>query len=110
VAEVGRVDGAAVRATPQVSHGQARVLQAIEHGRPVALGGQVEVGAACGAAHLSYNSCRNRPCPKGQGSARAKWLTAEQALLLPVPYFHVVFPLPQLLHPLLRVNQRALYN
>ena len=49
-------------------------------------------------------------CPKCQGSARAQWLAAEQALLLPVPYFHVVFTLPHQLNPLLRVNPRGLYN
>jgi hypothetical protein len=55
------------------------------------------------------NSCRNRHCPKCQGAQRAKWLAAEQALLLPVPYFHVVFTLPHRLNPLLRTNPRRLY-
>ena len=110
VADVVREYGAALRATPHVSHEQERVLQAIEHCRTAALGGHVEVCEACGTEQIGYNSCRNRHCPKCQGAARAKWLAAEQALLLPVPYFHVVFTLPHLLNPLLRVNQRALYN
>jgi len=59
---------------------------------------------------VCYDSCRNRHCPKCQGSARAKWLAAEQTLLLPIPYFHVVFTLPHQLNPLLRVNQRLLYD
>jgi Putative transposase/Transposase zinc-binding domain len=85
------------------------MLHAIAQCRTAALGGHVEVCEACGTEQLSYNSCRNRHCPKCQGAARVKWLAAEQALLLPVPYFHVVFPLPHLLNPLVRVNPRRLY-
>jgi Putative transposase/Transposase zinc-binding domain len=110
VADVVREYGAAFRATHHVSHEQEKVLQAIAHCRTAALGGHIEVCESCGTEQISYNSCRNRHCPKCQGAARAKWLAAEQALLLPVPYFHVVFTLPHLLTPLIRVNQRALYN
>ena len=110
VADVVREYGAVFRATHYVSPEQARVLRAIEQCRTAALGGHVEACETCGAEQISYNSCRNRHCPKCQGSARAKWLAAEQALLLPVPYFHVVFTLPHLLNPLLRVNQRLLYT
>jgi hypothetical protein len=110
VADVVQEYGAAFRATHPVSYEQAKVLHAIVQCRTAALGGHVEVCEACGAEQISYNSCRNRHCPKCQGHARAKWLAAEQALLLPVPYFHVVFTLPHLLNPLIRVNQRALYN
>jgi hypothetical protein len=86
------------------------VLRAIAQCRTAARGGHVEACAACGTERICYTSCRNRHCPKCQGSARAKWLAAEQALLLPVPYFHVVFTLPPHLNPLVRVNQRALYT
>jgi hypothetical protein len=110
VADVVRAYGAAFRATHHVSHEQERVLRAIAHCRTATLGGHVEVCTACGTERIAYNSCRNRHCPKCQGSARAKWLAAEHALLLPVPYFHVVFTLPHQLNPLVRVNQRALYN
>src|SRR5881397_4299253 len=110
VADVVRAYGAAFRATHHVSHEQERVLQALAHCRTAALGGHVEACESCGTEQICYNSCRNRHCPKCQGSARAKWLAAEQALLLPVPYFHVVFTLPHQLNPLLRVNQRALYT
>jgi hypothetical protein len=89
-----RESGAAFRATPHVSHEQARVRHAIAHGRTAALGGQVEAGERYGTEPLCYNSGRNRHCPKCAGRARAKWLAAEQALRLPVPYFHVVFTLP----------------
>jgi hypothetical protein len=110
VADVVGEYGATFRVTPHVSHEQERVRQAIEQCRTAALGGQVEVCEACGTEQISYNSCRNRHGPKCQGAARAKGLAAEEALLLPVPYFHVVFPLPPLLNPLMRVNQRPLYN
>jgi hypothetical protein len=110
VTDVVREYGAAFRATHHVSYAQEKVLQAIEHCRTAALGGHVEVCESCGTEQIAYNSCRNRHCPKCQGAARAKWLAAEQALLLPVPYFHVVFTLPHLLNPLVRVNPRMLYN
>ena len=102
VADIVRTYGEAFRATHPVSPEQARVLRAIGQCRTAALGGHVEACETCGVECISYNSCRNRHCPKCQG--------AEQALLLPVPYFHLVFTLPHQLNPLLRVNQRALYG
>jgi hypothetical protein len=110
VADIVREYGEAFRATHHVSHEQARVLRAIAQCRTAALGGHSEACDACGTERICYNSCRNRHCPKCQGSARAKWLAAEQALLLPVPYCHVVFTLPHQLNPLIRVTQRALYT
>lgn len=73
---------------------ERRVMSAIELCRTAALGGHVERCADCGVVRHAYNSCRNRHCPKCQGQARAEWLAARQAELLPVPYFHVVFTLP----------------
>ena len=110
VADIVRAYGAAFRATHTVSHEQARVLRAIAQCRTAALGGHVEHYVSCGTERVCYDSCRNRHCPKCQGNARAKWLAAAQALLLPIPYFHVVFTLPHPLNPLLRVNQRLLYD
>ncbi len=69
-------------------------MSAIVVCRTAALGGHVEGCDDCGATRIAYNSCRNRHCPKCQGLARAQWLAARQAELLPVPYFHVVFTLP----------------
>jgi len=69
----------------------------------------VEACDACGARQVTYNSCRNRHCPKCQGGERAKWLAAQQAALLPVEYFHIVFTLPHALNALVRVNPRRLY-
>jgi hypothetical protein len=110
VADIVREDGEAFRATHYVSPEQGRVLRATAQCRTAARGGHVEACESCGTERICYNSCRNRHCPKCQGSARAKWLKAEQALLLPVPYFHLVFTLPHRLNPLIRVHQRVLYN
>jgi len=73
---------------------ERRVMSAIELCRTAALGGHVEHCSECGLVRHAYNSCRNRHCPKCQGQARAEWLAARQAELLPVAYFHVVFTLP----------------
>ena len=73
---------------------ERRVMGAIEACRTAVLGGHVERCAECGLVRISYNSCRDRHCPKCQGSARAAWVAARQTELLPVPYFHVVFTLP----------------
>lgn len=69
-------------------------MGAIEACRTPKLGGHVEACDDCGTTRISYNSCRNRHCPKCQGTARTEWVAARVADLLPVPYFHVVFTLP----------------
>ncbi len=109
MADIGREYGAAVRATPHVSHEQEKVRQAIGQCRTAARGGHVEACEPCGAEQLCSNSCRKRHCPQCQGRARAQWLAAEQALLLPVPSFHLLFTLPPPLNSLIGVNHRALY-
>lgn len=86
-----------------------RVMRAVELCRTPALGGHVEVCADCGLLHHAYNSCRNRHCPKCQGSARAAWLAARQAELLPVPYFHVVFTLPAPISEIAFQNKATVY-
>jgi len=109
VADSVRAYGAAYRRTHTVWPVQRVALQAIERCRTAALGGHVEACDACGARRVAYNSCRNRHCPKCQGSARAKWVAAQHAQLLPIEYFHVVFTLPHALNALARVNPRRLY-
>jgi hypothetical protein len=74
---------------------QRQVLRALAACRTAALGGHVERCADCGRERIAYNSCRNRHCPKCQALARARWLEREAKLLLPVPYYHVVFTLPE---------------
>jgi hypothetical protein len=87
-----------------------RVLHAIENCRTAILGGNLNACDRCGHRVNSYNSCRNRHCPKCQGAARQKWLANRTAELLPIPYFHVVFTLPHLLAPLALQNKQVLYG
>lgn len=89
---------------------QRRVMSAIELCRTAALGGHVEQCDACGHQRIAYNSCRNRHCPKCQSLARAQWLEDRQDELLPVPYFHVVFTIPQEIAAIAFQNKRAVYN
>ncbi len=92
------------------SSDQRRVMGAILACRTAALGGHVDVCDTCGDRSQSYNSCRNRHCPKCQSLARAKWLEARTSELLDVPYFHVVFTLPHQLGPLALQNKALVYG
>jgi hypothetical protein len=92
---------------------QRKAFAAIRDCRTAALGGHVEYVEQCdecGHRVISYNSCRNRHCPKCQASARAKWLAEREAELLPVPYFHVVFTLPETIGGLALQNAREIYG
>jgi hypothetical protein len=84
-------------------------MRAIELCRTAALGGHTEACLECGLVRCAYNSCRNRHCPKCQGAARAEWLAARQAELLPVPYFHVVFTLPAPVAEIAFQNKEMVY-
>jgi hypothetical protein len=110
VADVLRTHGDAYRARHPVSPQQAAVLRRLSDCRTAALGGHVESCAGCGYWRVAYNSCRDRHCPKCQAAKRAAWLDGRLARLLPVPYFHVVFTLPDALNPLLLRNPAALYD
>lgn len=88
---------------------QRQVLAAIAACRTAALGGHVQLCAACGHRQPQYNSCRNRHCPKCQSLAQHRWLEARKVRILPVHHFHVVFTLPAELRPLVLRNRRALY-
>jgi Putative transposase/Transposase zinc-binding domain len=96
VADIFRQYGDAFRVARagHLSRSQLRVMEAIEACRTAALGGHVERCIDCGHQRITYNSCRNRHCPKCQGTAAREWLTARSTDLLPVEYFHVVFTLP----------------
>ena len=87
-----------------------KVLKAIERCRTAAMGGHVEECDECGHIKVSYNSCRNRHCPKCQKLTSERWIERRKEQLLPVQYFHAVFTLPALLNPLVRFNQRELYG
>jgi len=87
-----------------------KVMDAIVRCRTAGLGGHRDRCSGCGHQAISYNSCRNRHCPKCQGNARDRWLAARSAELLPVPYFHIVFTLPHELSALMLQNKRLLYD
>jgi hypothetical protein len=93
-----------------VSPQQQRVLRDLVRCRTAELGGHVEACDQCGQQRIAYNSCRNRHCPKCQAAARAQWLAERSSELLPVPYFHVVFTLPDSIGPLALQNQRLVYG
>jgi hypothetical protein len=110
VAEVVRRYGSGFLGRQRTTPAQRQVLRAIARCRTAALGGHVEQCERCAHQRVAYNSCRNRHCPKCQGRERAQWAATEQARLLPVEYFHVVFTLPHALTPLIRANRRLLYG
>jgi hypothetical protein len=85
-------------------------MSAIEACRTAALGGHKDRCQDCGHIEISYNSCRNRHCPKCQTLRKERWIQDRQQDLLPVQYFHVVFSIPAELNPLVIMNQRVLYN
>ena len=87
-----------------------KVLRAIRNCRTSELGGHVDACSRCGYKAISYNSCRNRHCPKCQAQARQRWLAKRQQETLDVGYFHVVFTLPHELSPLCRQNPKLLYD
>ena len=87
-----------------------KVLNAIQRCRTAALGGHFDECSRCGHRAISYNSCRNRHCPKCQANTRYRWLQARRAELLPTRYVHVVFTLPHELAPLALVNKKLVYT
>lgn len=89
---------------------QIRTLDAVRRCRTASMGAHVDGCSECGHLRMSYNSCRNRHCPKCQGTEREKWIQARQEELLPVPYFHVVFTLPDLLNKLCLYKPKILYD
>jgi hypothetical protein len=93
-----------------VSDQQRKVLRDIGRCRTAALGTHLERCDRCDYETVAYDSCRNRHCPKCQSSARDRWLIKQASSLLPVPYAHVVFTVPEQLAPLALRNQRLFYN
>ena len=87
-----------------------KVLRAIARCRTAALGGHLDECTRCGHRAISYNSCRNRHCPKCQTAARERWIAARQRELLPTRYVHVVFTLPRELAPLVLQNKKVIYD
>jgi hypothetical protein len=112
LADIFRAHGPAWRAQQHghLSLAQLKVMSAIEQCRTAALGGHLLRCQACGTDQISYNSCRNRHCPKCQSSAAQRWLEARQADLLPVEYYHVVFTLPAPIADIAYQNKAVLYG
>jgi len=112
VADVFRRFGPAFRDRngASLSASRRRAMIAIESCRTAALGGHVERCGDCGHQRVSFNSCRDRSCPKCQGLARAEWLEDRRAELLDVPYFHVVFTVPSEIEVIAFQNQTVVYD
>ncbi len=112
VAEVFQQYGQSYRQRygPSLSPEQWRVMNAIERCRTAALGGHVDRCDQCGHEHISYNSCRNRHCPKCQNLKQLLWAEERRAELLPADYYHAVFTLPALLRPLALQNKKVVYD
>jgi len=89
-----------------------RTLYAIEICRTAALGGHIDLclNSDCNQIHISYNSCRNRHCPKCQGHKRQQWILARESQLINTSYYHMVFTLPSELHRLTFANQKIVYS
>jgi hypothetical protein len=110
VAQVLRQHWTEVEHHPQINSWQIRTLSALKRCRTADLGGHVDACTDCGNTRISYNSCRNRHCPKCQGKNREDWIAKREAELLPVPYFHVVFTLPDTLNQLAMYQPKAVYD
>lgn len=108
LADVVRQYGAAYRAGRPVPRAHLKIMRAIARCRTPELGGHIDRCDQCGHERPSYNSCRNRHCPKCQTAASAKWVAEQAADILPVGYFHLVFTLPHELNPLILTNKTAL--
>ena len=89
---------------------QRNILQKLKECRTSVLGGHVDACEGCGAIRVSYNSCRDRHCPKCQATNRERWIDARENDLLAATYFHVVFTVPEALNPLFLCNPEILYN
>jgi hypothetical protein len=112
VADLVRAAGEAFieRSRKWITWKHIKVLLAIARCRTAALGGHLDECTRCGHRAISYNSCRNRHCPKCQAGARDRWLAARRQELLPTHYVHVVFTLPHRLAPLVLQNKKILYD
>jgi Putative transposase/Transposase zinc-binding domain len=110
LAGILRRDGPTYRQSHRLLREQERAIDAIVDCRTEALGGHVEECCQCSYTRIRYNSCRNRHCPKCQSLARAKWVEARKAELLPVEYFHVVFTVPKEIAGIAYYNRKVVYD
>ena len=112
VADILRAQGSRFLSKYQASFGyqKLKAFRAIQNCRTAALGGHLDACSKCGQQAISYNSCRNRHCPKCQAQARQRWLAAREREVLPTHYFHVVFSVPHELNVFALENPRAFYD
>jgi hypothetical protein len=110
LSDIFRQNGPKYRRTHSLPLNHLRVMRAIEVCRTAAMGGHKDKCDSCGHIEISYNSCRNRHCPKCQTLQKEKWIEARNEDLLPIQYFHVVFTIPSELKPLVIMNQKVMYD
>jgi Putative transposase/Transposase zinc-binding domain len=112
VADILRAQGSRFLSKYQssFSYQKLKAFRAIQNCRTAALGGHLDACSKCGQQAISYNSCRNRHCPKCQAQARQRWLAAREREVLPANYFHVVFSVPHELNVFALENPRAFYD
>jgi predicted Zn-ribbon and HTH transcriptional regulator len=110
LADIFRQYGQSYAKTHRLSAAQQKVMRAVEICRTAELGGHLKQCDMCGFEHPSYNSCRNRHCPKCQSLAKAQWLQKQNAELLPVGYFHLVFTLPHLFNALILAYKKIVLS
>jgi len=110
VADIVRAHRAELEQVVELTGAQKRVLSAIALCRTSALGGHLDVCTSCGHEHPSYNSCRDRHCPKCQSLAQERWIDARSARILAVPHWHVVFTLPSQLRALAKYKPKPIYD
>ena len=108
VADIIREYGEDYRREHKLPSRMIKVMNAIESCRTSKLGGHIDECDNCGHIKISYNSCRNRHCPKCQGLAKERWLMDRKSDLLPIEYFHMVFTIPDTLNPLTLRNQKEI--
>jgi hypothetical protein len=110
VADIFRQHGPAYREAHRLGRNDWRVMHAIEACRTSVLGGHKDKCDHCGHLEISYNSCRNRHCPKCQTLRKERWIEARGEDLLPIQYFHVVFTIPSELNRLVSMNRKVMYD
>jgi len=110
ISDVFKEYGSEYRKIYHLPENKISIMNLIVNCRTAALGSHIERCGTCGYETIAYNSCRNRHCPKCQYVAREEWIAARENELLPVPYYHIVFTIPDILNPLVLVNKRILYG
>jgi hypothetical protein len=110
LADIFRQHGQHYRESHPMPLRHLRAMRAVEICRTAAMGGHKDKCDDCGHIAISYNSCRNRHCPKCQTLQKEKWIEARNQDLLPIQYFHVVFTIPSEFNPLVIMNQKVMYD